>query len=91
MTAPAPFVRDAADVQAMRLGNVPALNAAAAWIRDHGINATVMDYCLHIHGGNGRMRAVLGDWVTLDLRTAVFAVVPDCDFQVDHKRRGDMG
>ena len=95
MTAPAMFTRNAADVQAMRLDDQWTFGAALGWLRDHGVSAVSMGIgdgrSLTIYGPGSRMVARLGDWLTLDVRTAVFNVVTDEDFRKDHRERVETG
>lgn len=89
MTAPLSFRRDATDVQAMRLDDrVSTYAAAQGWLNDHGVRSAInWDFDLVIYGPGSRMVARLGDWLTLDERTATFAVVPDSEFRKEHRER----
>jgi hypothetical protein len=79
MTAPTLFRRESADVQAMRLDDkVSTFAAAQEWLTGHGVRSAInWDFDLVIYGPHSRTTARLGDWLTFDVGSGVFAVEAD--------------
>ena len=81
MTAPALFRRESSDVQAMRLGDELAMTEGALWLASYGVRGVCSlrgdGPALIIYGPGSRMVARLGDWLTYDVGSGVFAVEAD--------------
>jgi hypothetical protein len=82
VTAPTLFRRESADVQAMRLEDWSTTKAAQDWLLLNGVKCSFWadgtgGHCLTIYGTHSRTTARLGDWLTFDVGSGVFAVEAD--------------
>jgi hypothetical protein len=77
IAAPTLFRRASADVQAMRLESWDDFRVARIWLGDHGIRAAHGLGIMTIYGPGSRMVARLGDWLTYDVSSGMFAVEAD--------------
>jgi hypothetical protein len=81
VTAPTLFRRQSADVQAMRLESWRDVSVSRLWLATHGVRSAwsgkTAGPLLVIYGPHSRTTARLGDWLTYDVGSGVFAVEAD--------------